>query len=128
MESQRRTGQGEAVLALGFSFLAAAAAAAAALGCDASQGSLAILGHCACTAWPQHTSTGAKGTLLRPSLDAREAERQLSIGDKVHLQQSGALLRFCTTTITVAIVQRSTSDRTLQLQPVIVVGCLQGCA
>ena len=37
--------------------------------------------------------------LLCSSLDAGEAEGQLSIGDKVRLQKSGALLRFCTTKI-----------------------------
>ena len=105
MTGQRHTRQGKAPAAVQSSLLvtaaaaaAAAAAVAAAQGCTAPQGSLAILGYQACAVWPRCAGAGAAGALLCPSLDAGEAKRQLSIGDKVRLQQSGAPLRFCTRT------------------------------
>lgn len=125
--SQRHTRQGKAPAAVQSSLLVTAAAAAA-LGCTALLCSLAILGHQVCAAWPRRTGAGAAIALLCPSLDAGEAECQLRIGDEVRLQQGGAPLRFCNRTVIVAFGKRSSSNRTLRLQPGTGAGCLQGCA
>ena len=133
MTNWRHTRQGKAPAAVQSSLLvtaaaaAAAAAVAAAVGCTAPWGSLPILGHQAHVAGPRCAGAGATGALLIPSLDASEAQRQLSTGDEVRLQQSGALLRFCTRTVTVAIGKCSASNRILQLQSAFGAGCLQGC-
>lgn len=129
MTSWRHTRQGKAPAAVQSSLLVTAAAAvAAALGCTAPRGSLAILGHQARVAGPRCAGAGVTGALQIPSLDASEAKRQLSIGDKVRLQQSGGPLRSCTMMVTIAVVKHSVSDRTLRLQPGVVAGGLLGCA
>ena len=122
------SGQGSCCCAILLAGVTAAAAVAAALGCTAPRGSLAILGHQARVAGPRCAGAGVTGALQIPSLDASEAKRQLSIGDKVRLQQSGGPLRSCTMMVTIAVVKHSVSDRTLRLQPGVVAGGLLGCA